>query len=59
MEKEEWLKRCEAQFDKRVQDDKANWKDAAEACYESMYEDFQEDPEDAADEEMSNWDDDA
>jgi len=59
MEKEEWLKRCEAQFDKRVQDDKANWKDAAEACYDSMHDDFQDDPEGAADEEMSYWDDDA
>ena len=39
-------------------DDKANWKDAAEACYDIMYEDFAEDPEAAADEEMSYWDDD-
>jgi hypothetical protein len=59
MDKKEWIKRCEEQFDKRVQDDKATWNDAAEACYESMYADFPDDPEDAADEEMSNWDDDA
>ena len=58
MTKEEWINRCGKQFDLRVQDDKATWKDAAVACYDNMYEDFQDSPEDAADEEMSNWDDD-
>jgi len=53
MNKEEWIKRCEAQFDKIVPNDKANWKDAAEACFDTYAEDFPEDPEDAADEEMS------
>ena len=59
MDKKEWVKRCAAQFDKRVQNDRANWEDAAQECYASMRDDFQEDPEGAADEEMSNWDDDA
>ena len=59
MEKTMWLRLCEAQFEKRVQFDKERWKkEAAEDCYESMYEDFPDDPEGAADEEMRCWDND-
>lgn len=59
MDKEEWLQRCEAQFDKRVRDDKANWKDAAEVLFDEMHDCFPDDPEGAADEEMNCWDEDA
>ena len=59
MDKEEWIKRCEAQFDKMTGNEKAHWRDAAEMCYDNMHDDFPDDPEDAADEEMSYWDDDA
>ena len=56
MDKEEWLKRCEAQFEKRTGN--KYFKEAARACYNEMLEDFEDDPEGAADEEMSCWDDD-
>lgn len=58
MEKEDWIKRCEAQFDKMIGGERANWRDAAEMCYSEMLDDFQDDPEGAADEEMSYWDND-
>lgn len=58
IDKAEWIARCKAQFDAAVQDDKADWTDSAEVCYEEMLEDFPNDPEGAADEEMSNWGDD-
>ena len=58
MEKDEWIKRCEAQFDKTLGNKKVNWRNASEICYSAMFADFQNDPEGAANEEMSCWDDD-
>ena len=57
MNKEEWLKRCEAQFNKCVDGGKYDFRDAAEVCYD-MHDDFPDDPEGAADTEMSYWDED-
>ena len=56
MDKEEWLKRCEAQFEKRTGD--KDFSEIVQICYDENLEDFADDPEGAADEEMSCWDDD-
>lgn len=59
MTKSEWLKRCAARFM-----EKAPWltdtDDQAEMCFDAYMGEFdalaEYSPEDAADEEMSNWD---
>lgn len=56
MTKELWLKRCAARLTARVPDliaEDANY--IAEACLENLDGDLMEHPEDAADEELSNW----
>ena len=39
----------------RVQDPTANWEYDANVCWDTMHEDFPDDPEGAADEEMLCW----
>jgi len=55
MSKEKWLKRCADYFEQRVAMTKEMAKETADACFEQFYDDYQEDPEGAADEEMSYW----
>lgn len=56
MTKELWLKRCSARFAERVTDMTPQQCDEiAEICFESVDSDLMEHPEDAADEELSNW----
>lgn len=55
MNKQEWLDRCAAQFLKRVSINAEDAMAFAEACLEFVQNDLTEPPEDAADEEMSNW----
>lgn len=52
----EWILRCQRQFAKRTDDYSHNWEHYAETCYEEMHEDFEDDPEAAADEDISYWD---
>lgn len=63
MTKEEWLQRCAAQYVKvgaieSIEDAMP----IAEGCYDAMSQfvddDYADDPEGAADEDMSYWDDD-
>lgn len=51
-----WIQRARMQFAKRTQDFEYDWQENAEVCYDEMYADFKDDPEGAADEEMSYWD---
>ena len=55
MDKEEWLTKCAARFEARggLNLEKARY--FAEASLENLDFDLTEDPEDAADEEMSCW----
>lgn len=58
MNEELWLTRCAAQFKKRcpeLTDDQCTYQ--AKVCFESAGCDLTEDPEDCADEEMSEWND--
>lgn len=54
--KNEWLTRYKARFMERAGLDEAGAQCQAEAVsYEELVDGFEEDPEGAADEEMSNW----
>jgi len=55
MKKDEWIRRCIARFDACVRDPAEGWRDLAESCWETMYEDFKDDPEGAADSELAWW----
>lgn len=44
------------QFARVTNDFIYDWQGCAESCFNEMYEDFQDDPEGCADEEMSYWD---
>lgn len=62
MDSIEWLNRCAAQYQKRGGLTEVEAKQAALLCLESCdpidAEDFADNPEDAADEDMSYWTDD-
>lgn len=56
MTKEKWLKRCSSRFSDRVIGMYQHEYDKmAEICFESVDSDLMENPEDAADEELSGW----
>jgi hypothetical protein len=55
---EEWKKRCAERYISRANLDEQTAEDFAEACFENRLDDDC-DPEDAADEDMSYWSDDA
>ncbi len=55
MEKQEWLDACAAQFIRRAKMLPEDATHHASVCLESVNGDLTESPEDAADEEMSNW----
>ena len=60
MTKELWLKRCSERLRAKIPDMEIDEsKGIAEACFENLDNDLSEHPEDAADEEMSYWDNDA
>ena len=58
MERDEWLQRCSARFKERSNLDATESNKFAEAMLEFFDGDLTEDPEKAADEDMSNWDND-
>ena len=55
MEKEEWIKRCEVQFDKGLGAGNTFSRAHAENCFETMHEAMPNDPEGAADDQMRDW----
>lgn len=55
MDKQEWLDRCAAQFTQRANLNAEDANAHAETCLEFVSGDLSEEPEDVADEEMSNW----
>jgi hypothetical protein len=57
MTKFEWMTRAQRHFAKLTQDFRYNWYMYAEACYDNMIdtEEYQNEPEDAVDEELSYW----
>ena len=55
MNKDEWIERCKAHFAALVKDMPDGWDDIAESCWEELYEDYPDDPEGAANEEMLCW----
>lgn len=55
MEKEEWIRRCAARFEQRGGLHLNQARDFAEACLENLDGDLTENPEDAADEDMTYW----
>lgn len=58
MTKDEWISRCAARFVSRSDLGDIRAREYAEACYDnSGAEDFADDPEGAADEDMSCWSD--
>jgi hypothetical protein len=56
MDKQEWLQKCAARFAERsgIHPDDAKYD--AEMCLGMVGGDLTEDPDEVADEEMSNWD---
>ncbi len=58
MNKEEWLTRCAARFATRGGLHLKQARDFAEAALENLNGDLTENPEEAADEDMSYWTDD-
>lgn len=56
MNKDEWILRCQRQFARRTNDWSYDWRPNADVCYEENIAGFEDDPEGAADEEMSYWD---
>jgi len=58
MSEYEWVQRARMQYARRTGDFQFDWLDHAQVAYAEGREDFENDPEDAVDEEISNWDDD-
>ena len=56
MTQDEWLRRYQQRFTERTGDDQIGQAMAAAETFEKLVEYFEEDPEGAADEEMSCWD---
>lgn len=57
MDENEWLSRCAAQYMKRIGMSEEDARDAAKAALENLDNDLTENPEDAADEDLSYWQD--
>jgi hypothetical protein len=55
MDKQEWLRKCATRFAERSGTHPDDAEYDAEMCREMLGGDLAEDPEEAADEEMSNW----
>lgn len=55
MDKEEWIRRCAARYEERAGLHCLQACDIAEACLENLDGDLTENPEDAADEDLSYW----
>ncbi len=53
--REEWLTRCAARLEDRAAVHPTTARDIAESQLENLDDDLTENPEDAADEEISNW----
>jgi hypothetical protein len=51
----EWIDRCANRFIERSRIDKETARSFAEACYEMRKGFFDDEPEDAADSDMSYW----
>lgn len=58
MDKQEWIKRCSKRFMERAGMTSIEADGYAQTMHAEWSEDFADDPEGAADEEMSCWDDD-
>jgi hypothetical protein len=54
----EWVQRARMQYARRTGDFMFDWLGVAKTAYDETLEDFENDPEDAADCDMSYWDDD-
>ena len=55
MSKEKWLEKCAKHFEQHAVLINVAAIEIAESCFEQFYADYPEDPEGAADEEMSYW----
>lgn len=54
--KDEWIDKCAKRLEE-ITDDGFNCKEIASVCYTESFSDFPDDPEGAADEEVSCWND--
>jgi hypothetical protein len=59
MDKDSWISRCAAQFEKVAGVPEKDAFFMAGVAFDETHDDFEDDPEGAADSEMSYWDDDA
>lgn len=56
MTKLEWVQRARMHYANRTQDFAYDWESHAEIAHDELLDGFEDDPEGAVDEEISNWD---